>query len=119
MKLSPTQRNVVSPPLAVVPERIEERCRFEVPDADAIAVARKLRQRLSPVASHEFSLAHRWLVGWRFDQACQWALVGSNENLEASASIEGRWPNTAFNRTRRQRSFLHRTLTRARRLTQR
>ena len=101
MMLSPTERNAVCPTLLPVPERIEEHSRSEVPDADTLAVARKLRHWLSPVVCHNFSQAHRRLVGQRFDQACQLLLFAGSESLVASALVEHRWPNRAFTRARR------------------
>ena len=119
MNLRATHRSVAHATLFELPGPLAGNCPLGLHDADSPAVARKLQHWLSPVACYKFSPAHHWLAGWRFDQTCQWVPFRGSESLVVGALVERRWPNTAFNRTRRQRSFLHRTLTRARRLTQR
>ena len=110
-------RSVSDPALVELPERFAERRRFSLYDADTLAAVWELSHSLSPVAFQTLTLTHRRLVGQRFDQKCQSAFSNGSASLVAGALVAGRWPNTAFNRTRHQRSFLHRTFTRARRLT--
>ena len=99
------RRAVACPPIFEVPEPFAENCLLTLRDADGSAVIRKPRPWLSPAACHKLSQVYRWLVGWRFDQAYQSALFDGSESLEAVAWVAGRWPNTSFNRTRRQRAY--------------